>query len=124
MGLVSANDPELEMETSILNGAHGMRANGIVPLSMNEIELVAGGKANQTIWERLMAWLDGTFSSPPANAGGITITGAELIELQRVCIEAGNNFSFTSGTGAGGLNVRLVGVDAQTTWINIQCTQP
>jgi hypothetical protein len=124
MGLVSANDPESEMETSTLNGANGMRAHGIVPLSMNEIEMVAGGKANQTIWERLMAWAEGMLSAPPANSGGITLTIDDIVMLERVCVGAGGNFSISAGTGGGGLTVRLVGADATYSWVNIQCTQP
>ena len=112
------------METSTLNGANGTRAHGIVPLSMNEIELVAGGKAAQTIWERLMAWAEGLLSAPPASPGGIPVTMDDIVILQRACVEAGGNFSMSAGSGSGGVLLRVIGLDATVSYVTVSCTQP
>ena len=115
------------METSTLNGANGTRAHGIVPLSMKEIELVAGGKAAempQSVWERLLAWMEGLISSPPSGSGRYFITGDQVIILQQACIDAGNNFSATFGSGSGGFAVRVVGADADMSLVSINCTRP
>lgn len=115
------------METSTLNGANGTRAHGIVPLSMKEIELVAGGKAAempQSVWDRLIGWIEGLFSSPPSGSGRFTITGDQLIILQQACIDSGGNFHTEINAGSGGFVLRLGGVEAEGASLRISCTRP
>jgi hypothetical protein len=115
------------METSTLNGANGTRAHGIVPLSMKEIELVAGGKAAempQSVWDRLIGWIEGLFSSPPSGSGRFTITGDQLITLQQACLDAGGNFSAEVNSGSGGFVLRLAGGEVEGATLRITCTRP
>jgi hypothetical protein len=91
---------------------------------MKEIEMVAGGKAAQSIWERLMAWAEGLLSAPPASPGGIPVTMDDIVTLQRVCVEAGGSFSMDVGTGSGGVLLRVIGVDATVSYVSVRCTQP
>jgi hypothetical protein len=95
---------------------------------MKEIEMVAGGKADSSlpnnIWERLLGWIEGIFSSPPAGSGRFTITGEQLVILQESCMNSGGNFSAIINTGSGGFVVRLAGVEAEAASVAISCTRP
>src|SRR5688572_25119897 len=91
---------EVEMETSNV----AVATNGIVPLSNFEIELVSGGKSLiQKIWDTITGIFNGDSAPPPS---GIQISISELGELQRNCLEAGGDFTFTSGYATGGVNLR------------------
>jgi hypothetical protein len=94
---------------------------------MKEIEMVAGGKAAempQSIWERLLGWIEGIFSSPPSGSGRYTITGDQLVILQESCMNSGGNFAAEINSGSGGFVLRLAGVEAEATSLRISCTRP
>ena len=91
------------MEISTSNIAKGTLTSGIVPLSIDEIEMVSGGKsAIATWWEGVLAFFSGGGSAPTAPPGGVRITGAELTQMQHDCVAAGGNFSATATTQYGG----------------------
>src|SRR5262245_55600265 len=100
------------MESSTSSAAKGF-ANAIVALTTGEIGIVAGGKAAQSVWDRLIAWIDGTLSSPPSGDGPFTITREQFEELEQIFYGAGNGFSATPGMAGAGFNVRLVGSDGE-----------
>lgn len=109
------------METSTLNGANGTRAHGIVPLSMKEIELVAGAKASspppRSLWERILNWLSGgdSVQSPPQP---IPMPPSDVIQA---CIEAGGSFSYDYSSGSGSVLMTLIRGDGTGTTIRIRC---
>lgn len=115
------------METSTLIGAKGTWAHGIVPLSMQEIELVAGGKsAVAPTWlEKFLGWVEGLLSSPPASpSGSITIDPSAIGQFQRDCLNAGGDFTFTGVTANGGLSVRVGNVNGSYVEFTVKCDLP
>jgi hypothetical protein len=89
--------------------------------------MVAGGKAAelpQSVWERLLGWIEGLFSSPPSGSGRFTITGDQLITLQQACMDSGGSFLAEINSGSGGFVLRLGGVEAEASSLRISCTRP
>src|SRR5262245_14341125 len=118
------------METSTLNGANGMRAQGIVPLSMNEIDLVAGGKANQptgkSFWDRVLDWVNGWSSfgggsSPPVQTQPMANPGPEFLSA---CLDAGGSFTWEYSSGGGSAVLAIMSANGSGTTLRITCTPP
>jgi hypothetical protein len=130
MGLASAHDPEYEMETSTLNGANETRAHGIVPLSMKEIEMVAGGKAassTTSAWDKFMSWLDGWLSGGSSSATPQTTpisppSDDAVLRMMELCLQSGGTFEYYVSTGGGAAQLAIVRADGVGTTVRISCT--
>lgn len=116
------------METSTLNGANGTRAHGIVPLSMNEIELVAGGKAAETptsAWDRFVVWLEGWIAGlTSASAPKTTITppsDSALIDMLKICRESGGGWEYQLSSGGGSAELKVLRADGAAATLRIAC---
>ncbi len=112
------------METSTLNGANGTLAQGIVPLSMKEIEMVAGAKASspppKSIWERILNWIGGE-GPAPTSPQAIPQPDASLLQA---CLAAGGTFTYEYSSGGGAAVLAIVRADGEGTTIRITCTPP
>ncbi len=117
------------METSTLNGANGTRTHGIVPLSMKEIELVAGGKAANTptsAWDRFVAWLDNWLSGGSSQGQPqqpVTVPSAEVLTaLLEACRATGGTFEISGTYGSGSANLAVVRSDGVGATFRIVCS--
>jgi hypothetical protein len=122
----SKSRQESEMDIPMSSWMTEGRTGGIVPLSVEEIDLVSGGKSavpTKSLWERFCDWLMGD-GPRPATQPVQTITGADLAMLEKTCVESGGNFSFSSSATNGNTNLRMVNANGSYVDIVVSCTQP
>jgi hypothetical protein len=90
-------------------------------LSMCEIELVSGGATTEprkSCFELLWEYFFGGGEQP---SGTMSITGAELGQLQRDCLNSGGHVRLTQTSGAGAASFRMVGANGSATYFNYEC---
>ena len=96
-------------------------------LTSEELNYVSGGKADQT-WaewfESLANWISNALSGG-GNTGAPppTITGAEIGQLQRDCLDRGGDFSFETTSDSASATFQMVSADGSSSYISVTCTQ-
>jgi hypothetical protein len=101
-------------------------------LTFDEVLLVAGGLTDKdkswTKWIESLATSiynaifgdhsSGTSAPPPQ------ISDAALGQMQRDCINAGGDFSYTQTTSSGSATFEVVSVSGSTSYVSVTCTKP
>jgi hypothetical protein len=97
-------------------------------LTLSEVDFVSGGLTTdpKSLWEKFCDLMGSIFggssSSGGSSAPAMTLTGAELGQLQRDCRDSGGNFSFEQTSSAAGATLRVVDANGSESYFKVTCT--
>ena len=101
-------------------------------LTIEELDIVAGGltdrpKEKPNVFEQFFDWISSWFdgSSSDDNASSLpTLTGSDLGQMQRDCLDHGGDFSIQAVDGSAGASFKFVDANGEVSYVSIKCDVP
>lgn len=99
-------------------------------LTVDELDFVSGGlqdkpPESKSLWESFTDWISSWFDGgTSSNGSGLpTLTGSDLGQMQRDCLNHGGDFSITAVSGSVGADFRMVDANGNVSFGQITCNQ-